>query len=92
MNSVGRIRKINYTKVQADTSWIGWFLWDSLAPGWTAIFLTLTGLWYYYKSFKSVEYLEGVAYNDAAVAFFLWGFFNLIIYRLLILYQSGTSI
>ena len=72
------IPKVNYGSVTnpAGRSWFTYLLWEMITPGYTAIFMFLTGLWYAYKAWNTDIKETKAAFNEAALAFGLWGIFN----------------
>ena len=83
--------KVNYSQAEKDKSIISWLLWAFLSPGWTAIFLFLTGLYYYYlaKNESSAEAKKQL--NDVGFALVSWGVLNGACYILLVLYQKQNK-
>ena len=72
------IKKIDYGKANNSTTrgWIDWFLWDSITPGYTAIFMVLTAAWYLYKAWNTDNTDKKEIYYEAVIAFASWGVFN----------------
>lgn len=83
--------KVKYDAAQGHTwksNWVAKLAWDFISPGTTAVFLVLTGLWYFYRMEKTQDAQARDALKDAALAFFLWGLFNSVLYLVLAWYQS----
>ena len=72
------VAKVNYAKVAnaSDKGWMDYILWEMITPGYTAIFLLLTGAWYLYKAMNTDNTDLKAAYYETTIAFGLWGVFN----------------
>jgi len=72
------VTKVNYAKATDASSrgWVGWLLWEMITPGYTAIFMLLTGAWYLYKAIHTENKEVKHAFYETAIAFGLWGLFN----------------
>lgn len=81
--------KVDMGRVGSDKSLLGKVLFEFISPGGTAIFLVLTGVWYFVKAARSSDALEKAAFNEAAWAFLAWGILNGLIYWLLVAHQRG---
>jgi cbb3-type cytochrome oxidase subunit 3 len=86
--------KIDYCQASltAKKEWLTYILWECITPGWTAVFLILSAVWYYMKGRESRnagDYSKQFAYNDAANAFLLWGIFNGVVYFSIVATQRG---
>lgn len=84
--------KVDYCLVteKAKTDWITYLLWEGITPGWTAVFLILTGIWYYFKGLTARshgDHSKQRALHDARNAFFFWGLLNCFLYLLLAIQQ-----
>lgn len=76
----------------AEKEWLLYILWECITPGWTAVFLVLSSVWYYMKARKardSGDYGREFAYNDSGNAFLLWGLFNCVVYLTIVASQNG---
>lgn len=76
----------------AEKEWISYFLWECITPGWTAVFLVLSAVWYYMKARRSrdaSDYSKESAYIDSGNAFLLWGLFNSFVYLIIVASQHG---
>ena len=79
------ITKVNYTKAVNSTTrgWIDYLAWEMITPGYTAIFMLLTGAWYLYKAIVTEHPEVKYALYETAIAFGLWGVFNGLCYMYL---------
>ena len=86
--------RVNYLSaaVEAKKSWTTFILWECITPGYTAVFLLLTGAWYYYKSLKSKTEDAKAAFHETALAFSLWGAFNTLVYIMLEFIQRRQAV
>jgi hypothetical protein len=91
---VPRQFKLDYCAAPTGTWKDDWFskvAWEFLTPGSTAVFLTVTGLWYFWKMENAQEPAARAAYKETALAFLLWGLFNMVIYVLLVWHQGHVA-
>jgi hypothetical protein len=77
--------KVDYclASEKAEKEWLTYLLWECITPGWTAVFLILSGVWYYWKAGNAKhagDFAGEKAYRDAANAFMLWGGLNSLVY------------
>lgn len=91
---VPRDFKLDYCAAPNGTWKEDWFskvAWELLTPGSTAVFLAATGLWYFWKMENAHEPAARAAYKETALAFLLWGLFNLVVYVLLVWHQGHVA-
>jgi len=87
--------KVDYCRASEaaeNGGYLHYFLWEAITPGWTAVFLILTAIWYYWKgrNARDVSDFGGEkAYNDAANAILLWGILNSCVYASIVFTQKS---
>jgi hypothetical protein len=81
--------RVDLKQVSEEKSLYAKLLWESIGPGWTAIFIFLTGLYYYYRSSREEDDEAKKQLRDVAFGLTLWGLFNIVVYILLVYYQRG---
>ena len=86
------IPKVNYARATnvSTRGWLDWFLWDSITPGYTAVFMVLTAAWYLYKAWTTDNPDKKEIYYEATIAFASWGLFNAACYVYLA-YRHNTG-
>jgi hypothetical protein len=86
------IQKVNYGKAtNSSADWLTKLLWSMITPGYTAIFMLLTGAWYLYKAMNTTNPDVKAAFYETAIAFGLWGLFNGICYVYLAFHIKRTA-
>lgn len=89
--------KVDYCQAAetAEKEWVTYLLWECITPGWTAVFLILSALWYYWKARTVRDRGDSggeKAYQDAANAFLLWGGFNSLVYLVIVYTQRKVKL
>lgn len=83
--------RVEYCSAQASSwkhDWVSKLLWECISPGTTALFLALTGVWYFWKMESATDEQKKIEYKSAALSFLLWGLFNGVVYWLLVWFQN----
>jgi len=83
--------KVDYKRAvtSAENGWFAWLLWEMITPGWTAVFLIITALFFYNKASQAETDREKSAYKEAGFSLLSWGLINGLVYVLIVAKQQS---